>query len=75
MNGWRFSKGKVEAHTHMVEGIREAVVSLEQRMDRRSESIDRRFDSIDSKMSRQFTWLVGILVTTLGATVTTILTR
>ena len=67
----------------MVNGIRDALTSLEARMDRRFEQIDRRFeqfetrvdqrfgqvdariDALDGKVSRQFVWLVGLLVTTL----------
>lgn len=76
-----YLEGRVEDHSHMVNGIREALVSLEARMDRRFEAIDRRFETIDrrfeaidqrfetldAKISRQFVWLVGIQVTTLVA--------
>lgn len=58
-------------------------------IDRRFEAIDRRFDSLerrfdvferrvdglDDKMSRQFTWLVGLQVTTLGAIFAALLAR
>lgn len=70
----------LEEHSQM-DGIREALTSLEARMDRRFEGIDRRFEAIDrrfeavdqrlesleTKMSRQFVWLVGIQVTSLIA--------
>jgi hypothetical protein len=46
----------------MLDGIREALVSLEARM-------DRRFEGLDQKLSRHFMWLVGIQVTTLAAIV------
>lgn len=73
----------------MIDGIREALVSLEQRMDRRFEAIDRRFeaierrldgldgriDGLDTRMSRQFTWIVGLHVTTLAAVVAARLAR
>ena len=76
-----YLEGRVEDHSHMVNGIRQSLVSLEARMDRRFEQIDRRFEQIekrfetidqrfealDSKMSRQFVWLVGIQVSTLVA--------
>ena len=76
-----YLEGRVEEHSQMVNGIREAMASLEARMDRRFEGIDRRLDAIDrrfeaidrrfgtleDKMSRQFQWLVGIQVTTLLA--------
>lgn len=65
----------------MVNGIRDALVSLEARMDRRFEQIERRFaiidqrfvgidqrlDSMEARMGRQFIWLVGLLVTMLIA--------
>jgi hypothetical protein len=72
-----YLEGRVEDHSQMVNGIREALASLETRMDRRFEQIDRRFeqidrrfeqvdqrfDALDAKMSRQFVWLVGAVVT------------
>jgi hypothetical protein len=68
----------------MIDGIRAALVSLEQRMDRRFEAledkIDRRFavtdqrlDLLDARMSRQFIWVVGVQVTTFAALVAAIL--
>jgi hypothetical protein len=62
-----FLDGTVAGHSKMIDGLREAVVSLEQRMDRRFERMDQRFDAIDAKMSRQFHWLVGILMAALLA--------
>ena len=69
-----YLEGRVEDQSHMVNGMREALMSLEARMDRRFEAIDRRFEAIDlrfetldAKMSRQFVWLVGIQVTILIA--------
>ncbi len=72
---------KVEEHTQVIGGLREAVVSLdqrvgqleqrvdrlEQRVDRGFERVDQRFDALDMKMSRQFHWLVGILMSALIA--------
>ena len=95
-----FLEGTVGEHSHMLNGIRDAMTSLENRMDRRFEQleqrmdsrfeqvdsrfaqvdarftqmearfsqVDARIDSLDAKMSRQFVWLVGILVTGLVAT-------
>lgn len=71
-----FLEGRVEEHSQMVNGIRDALTSLEARMDRRLEQfetrvdqrfaqVDARIDALDSKVSRQFVWLVGLLVTTL----------
>ena len=60
----------------MQAGIREAVVALEARMDRRFEAVDRcferveqRLDALDAKFSRYLLWLVGLQVTTLAAMV------
>jgi hypothetical protein len=64
----------------MINGILEAIVSLEERMDRRFELVDqrfvaleqkmdRRFAAIDQKLSRYFLWLVGILLTTMVAVI------
>jgi uncharacterized coiled-coil protein SlyX len=76
-------EARVEEQGQMVNGLRDAIVSLEARMDRRFEAIDRRFeqidqrflgldqrlDSLDSKMSRQFVWIVGIQISSLIAVV------
>ena len=65
--------GTVTGHSKMIDGVRDAVVHLKQRMDagftqleertdRRFERIDHRLDSLESKMDRHFRWLAGILV-------------
>jgi uncharacterized coiled-coil protein SlyX len=80
-----YVSGRVAEHGRMVDNVSAAVVHLETRMERRFEAVDRRFEAIDrrfeavdhrfdaleQKMSRQFLWLVGLLVTTLAAIVTT----
>jgi len=73
-----FLEGSVEEHSHMMDGMRDALTSLEARMDRRFEAIDRRFETIDGhlsaldqKVTRHFFWLVGILVTTLATVIGT----
>ena len=38
-------------------------------------TVDRRFEGLDDKINRQFTWLVGIQVTTLVAIVGALLAR
>ena len=71
-----FLEGRVEEHSQMVNGIRDALTSLEARMDRRFEQfetrvdqrfvqVDARIDALDGKVSRQFVWLVGLHVTSL----------
>jgi predicted RNase H-like nuclease (RuvC/YqgF family) len=42
---------------------------LERRFDTRFDVYDRRLEGLDEKVSRQFTWVVGIQVTTLIAIV------
>jgi uncharacterized coiled-coil protein SlyX len=46
-----FLEGRVVEHSHMLDGIREAIVHLEQRMDRRFELLEQRFASIDQRFS------------------------
>lgn len=77
-----FLEGQVSEQSHAMLETRDAVRSLERRMDarfeavdRRFESIDRRIDGLDDKLSRQFVWLVGIQVTTLVAIVSAVLAR
>jgi len=48
---------------------------FEESVDRRFSGVEQRFDAFDAKVSRQFTWLVGIQVTTLAAMVAAILAR
>jgi hypothetical protein len=70
----------------MLEGIRGAIVSLEQRIDRRFEALeyrltaldqklDQRTEALEARISRQFIWLVGVQVTTFVAIVAAILAR
>ena len=67
---------KMAENANRIDGLREAIAELgnrmdrrfeamEQRFDRRFEAIDRRFDSID----RRFLWLTGTLVATMLAVV------
>lgn len=74
---------KLEEHTKVISGLREAVVALgertgalerrvdrlEARMDQGFARVDQRFDALESRMARQFHWLVGILLTGLIAMV------
>jgi len=84
-----YLEGQVNEQTHALVDIREAVRSLEHRMDarfeagdrrfeavdRRFDTVDRRIDALDDKVSRQFVWLVGLQVTTLVAIVGALLAR
>ncbi|HXH07466.1 MAG TPA: hypothetical protein VNI83_12870 [Vicinamibacterales bacterium] len=71
-----FLEGRVDEHARGIEGVREAAVrfdqrmdQLEQRMDRRFEAVERRLEILDAQMHRQFLWLVGLHVTSLLAMV------
>jgi hypothetical protein len=100
-------ESQVEEHGKMLGSLRDDIVRLEERMDRRfdavdrrfdgidqrlsgidrrfdgidqrlgslEEKMDRRFDAIDAKMSRQFMWLAGMMVTTLAAMLASVLAR
>ena len=81
-----FLEGRVDEQSQMVTGVREALVSLEQRMDRRFESLEQRMDRrfqvidqrltlLDQKLDQRFAWLVGIQLTTLVAIVAALLAR
>jgi uncharacterized coiled-coil protein SlyX len=55
-----FLEGRVGEHSRMIDGIRAALVSLEQRMDRRFEAVDRRFEAVDRRfdaLEQRFTAL------------------
>lgn len=81
-----FLEGKVDEHSHMMNGIREALVSLEQRIDRRfatieerltglDQKIDRGLSALEQKLDQRFAWLVGIQLTTLVAIIAALLAR
>jgi uncharacterized coiled-coil protein SlyX len=50
-----FLEGRAGEQSQMIDGIRVAIVSLEQRMDRRFEAVDQRFTALEDKMDRRFT--------------------
>ena len=66
-----FLEGRVAEHSKAIDGIRDALVHLEQRMDARFEAVDRRLDALDTK----FVWVVGMQVTTLAAVVAALIAR
>jgi len=84
-----YLEGPVSEQSHGQLEIRDAVRSLEHRVDARFDAVDRRFeavdrrfdtvdrrlDTLDDKVSRQFVWIVGIQVTTLVAIVGALLSR
>ena len=77
-----YIEGQVSEQSHSLVEVREAVRSLEHRMDARFESVDRRFDTVDrridafdAKVSNLFVWMVGLHVTTLIAIIGALLAR
>jgi hypothetical protein len=52
-----------------IDDVREAVRSLEARMEQRFALVDQRLDRMEGTMARQFHWLVGLGVTMLVAIV------
>jgi hypothetical protein len=84
-----YLEGQVSERSHALLEVRDAIRSLEHRIDGRFEGVDRRFDAVDRRfdtmdrridalddtVSRQFVWLVGIQVTTLVAIVSAMLVR
>jgi len=84
-----YVEGRLEEQSLSMTDLREAVVRLEDRMERRFEAVDRRFDAVDrrfdavdrrfdrleDRMSRFFMWQVGIQITTLTAVVVALLSR
>ena len=62
-----FLEGRVNEQSQTIDGIRDALVSLEERMDRRFESLEQRLNALDQKMDagfaaqdHRFAWLVGV---------------
>lgn len=70
-----FMEGRFEEQAIVLTDLRETVVRLEDRMDRRFDAVDRRFDRLEDRMSRFFMWQVGIQITTLTAVVIALLSR
>ena len=81
-----YLEGQVSEHSHTQVEIRDSVRQLERRFDARFDQLerrfearfdvhDRRFEALDEKVSRHFTWLVGIQVSTLIAIVGVLLAR
>ena len=49
-----FLEGRVNEQSQMINGIRDALVSLEQRIDRRFESLEQRLNALDRKVDAGF---------------------
>jgi uncharacterized coiled-coil protein SlyX len=59
-------EARLDEQAHVTDAIRDAIVQLEQRMDRRFDAVDHRFDA----MERRFIWMMGLQVGTLAAVLT-----
>jgi len=66
----------------MKDDMRQALLRVEDKMDRRFEQVDHRFerlegrfDKLTDRVERQFLWLVGIQITTLVTVVAALLAR
>jgi predicted nuclease with TOPRIM domain len=59
-------EGKLEEQAMRVDDIRDALRSLEERMDRRFEGLERRFDSLDRKIDSHFKLFLGVVVAAFG---------
>lgn len=71
-----YIEGRVEDHSRATGDLRDLVVALDQKVDRRFEvleqKVDRRFEAVDrhcealeQKFERRFTWVIGIQLSTL----------
>ena len=81
-----YLEGQVTEVAKSIDALRSQMTATDERVDRRftgvenriaafEERADRRFDAIDSKLSRLFTWLVGLFIVTMTAIVGTFLAR
>ena len=60
---------KVAENAKQIDGLREAIIELSERMDRRFEALeqrfDRRFEAMERLFDRRFLWLTGTLAATM----------
>ena len=72
-------RGLEEKVDRRIDGLEEKfdrrIDAFDDKLDRRADKSDRPIEGLDEKMSRQFSWLVGIQVTTLVAIVGALLAR
>jgi hypothetical protein len=64
-----YLEGRFEQHSTTVTTLREDLRGDVQDLRRHVETLESRIDGLDSKISRQFTWIVGIQIATLIAIV------
>ena len=61
-----FLETRIEEQVMKIDDVREALVSLEQRMDRRFERIEAKLDAIDGKFGQVYRLLVAMLIAIVG---------
>ena len=71
-----YLEGKVEEQSRLGSDVRERLVQLDQKVDRfrgeltgRIDATNSHIDALDQKVSTQFRWLVGLMVTVLLAVI------
>ena len=67
-----FLDGRVREQSDTMNDLREQFRALRDQMDRRFEHVDARFDAMDKRMSKQFMWLVGLMVTLQATTIASV---
>jgi hypothetical protein len=70
-----YLEGRLEEHSGSVTALRGDVQELRQRVDSLSGRLDSRMDAFDAKLSRQFTWLVGIQIVMFVAIISALANR
>lgn len=69
-----YLEGRVEEHSKAWEDLKDMIINLDQKVDRRIDALDQKVDrfrdelssrieSLDHKFSRYFLWIIGIQVT------------
>lgn len=56
-------EGRLNEQSQLFAMIRDALASLEGRVDRRFDAIDRRFEAVENELQYHFRWTIGIQVT------------
>ncbi|MFQ5965769.1 MAG: hypothetical protein ACE5KZ_15965 [Candidatus Scalinduaceae bacterium] len=61
-----WGEGKVEEHTNGLEDIKDLIINLDNKVDRRIDALDQRINSLDQgaihldqKLSIYFIWIIG----------------
>jgi uncharacterized coiled-coil protein SlyX len=72
-----FVEARVNEHSKAWEDLKNMLIHLDQKVDRRIDAldakVDRRVDALDQKLSRYFLWIIGIQISILLAIIATLL--